>query len=162
MVAFTADAATPFAELSRKHWPMYHPLQILCETDHLRDIVRSLLQFRCIVCNHTSQDQAAALRHLRDVHPTLQFCTVCFAHRKVFFHEHKLYTRADLARHVREGDRDDRAFHGHSECRFCRRMYYSADELYTHLERDHFNCFLCRHAGIFDVYYATYDTLVRD
>jgi len=161
MVLFTSDADTPFETLLKRKWPMYGPLQILCETELVRDAIRALLQYRCTACNHVSHDQNAALRHVRTEHPQLQFCQVCMDHRKIFFHEHKLYTKAELARHQRDGDLDDPAFRGHAECKFCRRLYYSGDELYYHLEQDHFHCFICRKNGLYNVYYANYPSLVR-
>jgi E3 ubiquitin-protein ligase ZNF598 len=160
MVVYTADASLPYAELARRALPLYEPLQILCESAAVRDTVRSLLQYRCTLCDRVDSERGAALRHLRDAHPSLVLCPVCIEHRRVFFHEHKLYTRAALARHLRDGDADDSAFHGHPECQFCRKWYYTGDDLYRHLELDHFFCALCRAAGVFDVYYANYGSLV--
>ena len=160
-VLFTPDQTTPYDALMKKHWPVYAPLHVHCESEHLVQEVRQLLRCRCTVCGHVDNEQSTAMRHLRDQHPTLRTCHVCLNYRKVFFHEHKLYTVSALSRHMREGDKDDAAFRGHPECQFCRRHYYSGDELYNHLELDHYHCFLCRHKGKFNAYYKDYDDVVR-
>ena len=41
-------------------------------------------------------------------------------------------------------------------CGFCHKGYYGADELRTHFRDAHEDCFLCKRAGIQDLYFQTY------
>ena len=43
-----------------------------------------------------------------------------------------------------------------TRCGFCHKGYYGADELRTHFRDAHEDCFLCKRAGIQDLYFQTY------
>jgi len=85
---------------------------------------------------------------------------ICVANRKLFFHEHKLYTQQQLQTHNFEGDSNDSSFNGHPQCKFCRQYFYGKDELYEHLELSHEHCHICRKNGNFTQYYPNYYYLV--
>eukprot|EP00850_Spirogloea_muscicola_P009056 SM000050S16981 [mRNA] locus=s50:216870:219941:+ [translate_table: standard] len=86
---------------------------------------------------------------------------------QVFVSEQKLYTRAQLDRHaaggnsVADGPAEERGgFAGHPLCSFCGRRFYGDNELYHHMNQEHFNCFLCQRAQPANsVYYKNYADL---
>jgi len=63
-------------------------------------------------------------RHVRSTHQKVM-CDLCTRHKKVFTHEHELFTHQELRRHEKFGDDnpgavDQSGFKGHPECGFCR------------------------------------------
>ncbi|WPH02824.1 E3 ubiquitin-protein ligase hel2 [Acrodontium crateriforme] len=104
-------------------------------------------------------------RHVRSVHNKVM-CDLCTRHKKVFTHEHELFTHQDLKRHEKFGDDnpgaiDQSGFKGHPECGFCRQRFYGDDELYVHCREKHERCHLCdrRNGGNNPQYYVNYDSL---
>jgi hypothetical protein len=87
---------------------------------------------------------------------------VCIRHKKVFSHEHALYTAALLAVHLPSvaggRGRGGRAtippeqIEGgiHPMCEFCRECFFSGDELYPHMREQHEECFVCKRMEIRD------------
>ncbi|KAJ3272607.1 hypothetical protein HK104_004429, partial [Borealophlyctis nickersoniae] len=96
--------------------------------------------------------------HVRKTHGMVM-CELCTKYKKLFTHEHNLYTPATLARHNREGDPDDPSFRGHPSCGFCRELFYGQDELFEHCRQHHEQCFLCQRNGIRNQYYQNYAEL---
>jgi len=94
-----------------------------------------------------------------------QFCDICLGGRKVFVSEQQVYTRAELERHMRQGDAAgpmalQSGFRGHPECHFCKKRYYGENELYQHMHTTHEECFLCRKAAPNrHIYYRDYPDL---
>ena len=83
---------------------------------------------------------------------------------QVFVSEQLLYTRPELERHKRTGDTEgplaESGFRGHAHCRFCRRYFFSDNELFAHMQTEHEHCFLCRRARPEKyVYYRDYAEL---
>jgi hypothetical protein len=83
---------------------------------------------------------------------------------QVFISEQVLYSKADLERHYRTGDdagpMAESGFKGHPICKFCKKRFYDADELYRHMENAHEHCFLCRKQNPHRfVYYKDYAEL---
>ena len=75
-------------------------------------------------------------KHVRAVHHK-KICDLCSRHKKVFTHEHELFTDAELGRHMKKGDDnpgaiDQTGFKGHPLCSFCNQRFYGEDELYVH------------------------------
>lgn len=73
---------------------------------------------------------------------------LCTRNKKVFTHEHELFTAAELRKHERTGDDQPAAlnqtgFRGHPECGFCRQRFYGSDELYVHCREKHERCHIC-------------------
>ena len=104
-------------------------------------------------------------RHVKSTHGTVM-CDLCTRNKKVFTHEHELFTPSDLRKHEKFGDDnpgaiDQTGFKGHPECGFCRRRFYGDDELYTHCREKHERCHICdrRNQSVTPVYYLNYDTL---
>ena len=68
-----------------------------------------------------------------------------------------LYTRSELSRHYTKGDvkgpMADAGFKGHPSCHFCKKYFYSDQELYSHMQTKHMTCFICRRANPNDYTY---------
>ena len=91
---------------------------------------------------------------------------LCTRHKKVFTHEHELFTKEQIRKHERFGDDhpgavDQSGFRGHPECGFCRQRFYSDDELYVHCRNKHERCHICESQaqGRQQPYYLNYDAL---
>lgn len=103
-------------------------------------------------------------RHVRSVHHK-KICDLCSRHKKVFTHEHELFTDQELQRHMRKGDDnpgavDQTGFKGHPLCSFCGMRFYGDDELYVHCRDKHERCFICdRLRGGQPQYYLNYEAL---
>ena len=104
-------------------------------------------------------------RHVKSVHQKV-LCDLCTRNKKVFTHEHELFTVQDLKKHEKFGDDhpgavDQSGFKGHPECGFCRQRFYGDDELYTHCRDKHERCHICdrRSQGRQQQYYVNYDSL---
>lgn len=103
-------------------------------------------------------------RHVRSVHNKVM-CDLCTRNKKVFTHEHELFTKEELRKHETKGDdkpgaADQSGFRGHPFCGFCKKHFYSDDELYAHCREKHERCHICdRRNGGRPTYYNNYDTL---
>ncbi|KAF8426403.1 zinc finger protein [Tirmania nivea] len=104
--------------------------------------------------------------HVRSAHDRV-LCRLCTRNKKVFTHEHALFTLQQLKKHERDGDdapgsADQSGFKGHPECGFCRERFYSSDELYNHCREAHERCFICDRQNYSQnqQYYLNYDALV--
>ncbi|KAL8770772.1 MAG: hypothetical protein Q9209_003639 [Squamulea sp. 1 TL-2023] len=104
-------------------------------------------------------------RHVKGAHHKVM-CDLCTRNKKVFTHEHELFTIPELRKHEKFGDDnpgaiDQSGFKGHPECGFCRQRFYGDDELYTHCRDKHERCHLCdrRNGGRQQQYYVDYNSL---
>ncbi|KAK4500150.1 hypothetical protein PRZ48_008336 [Zasmidium cellare] len=104
-------------------------------------------------------------RHVRSVHQKVM-CDLCTRNKKVFTHEHELFTHQELRRHEKFGDDnpgavDQSGFKGHPECGFCRQRFYGDDELFAHCRERHERCHLCdrRTGGQNPQYFQNYEAL---
>lgn len=91
---------------------------------------------------------------------------LCTRNKKVFTHEHVLFTRDELRKHEKHGDDKPGAinqsgFKGHPECGFCRQRFYGDDELYAHCRERHERCHICdrRNSNRQQQYYVDYNAL---
>lgn len=103
--------------------------------------------------------------HVRSVHHKTM-CDLCTRNKKVFTHEHELFTQPALKKHEKVGDdtpgtANQSGFKGHPECGFCKRRFYGDDELYTHCRDRHERCHICdrRRQGGQQQYFVDYDSL---
>jgi len=90
-------------------------------------------------------------RHVRTKHQKVM-CDLCTRNKKVFTHEHQLFTPQELRKHDRVGDNepgssDQSGFKGHRFCKFCNLRFYGDDELYVHCRDRHERCHLCDRVG---------------
>ncbi|KAL5448563.1 hypothetical protein PMIN06_007144 [Paraphaeosphaeria minitans] len=131
------------------------------------DDTRLLLQYNCpdSDCDVACLGWPDLHRHVKTAHGKVM-CDLCTRNKKVFTHEHELFTFAELRKHQKFGDDDPGAidqsgFKGHPECGFCRQRFYGDDELYTHCREKHERCHLCdrRNEGRKPQYYLDYDDL---
>ncbi len=106
-------------------------------------------------------------RHVKQSHGKMM-CDLCTRNKKVFTHEHELFTFGELRRHEKFGDDhpgaiDQSGFRGHPECGFCRERFYGDDELYQHCREKHERCHICdrRNPGSQVQYYLNYQMLEK-
>ncbi|KAJ6445177.1 proline transporter [Purpureocillium lavendulum] len=103
-------------------------------------------------------------RHVKSVHRK-RMCDLCTRNKKVFTHEHELFSDKELERHMRHGDdkpgaADQTGFKGHPLCGFCGERFYDDDKLYEHCRMKHERCFLCdRRDSRKPHYYQDYNAL---
>ena len=137
-------------------------LQIYCDSQETLDEVLILLRFNCpdTSCSEALEGWYNLKQHVKRVHHRVM-CDICIKHKKIFTHEHALFTRDTLTRHCRKGDPDDPSFKGHPECEFCQQFFYSFDELFEHCREKHETCHLCQRRGVHNQYYKNYNELER-
>ncbi|KAM5433768.1 putative RING-type E3 ubiquitin transferase [Microsporum canis] len=126
-----------------------------------------LLRYNCpdVDCDIACLGWPDLHRHVKSKHAKVM-CDLCTRNKKVFTHEHELFTAALLRKHERYGDDnpgaiDQSGFKGHPECGFCRQRFYGDDELYAHCRDKHERCHICdrRSGGSRPQYYINYDAL---
>ncbi|KAI0104038.1 hypothetical protein F4776DRAFT_647979 [Hypoxylon sp. NC0597] len=108
-----------------------------------------LLRYNCpdVSCDFAGLGWPDLHRHVRSTHHK-KMCDLCTRNKKVFTHEHELFTDKELERHMRHGDDrpgavDQTGFKGHPLCAFCGQRFYDDDKLYEHCRSKHERCFLC-------------------
>ncbi|KAJ3170767.1 hypothetical protein HDU88_008670 [Geranomyces variabilis] len=158
-VVYTSDATKAFQDFNLRSLPNYdRKLKIHFDSPEIYEDVMILLRFNCpdpscdVACNGGWRELKD---HVRKKHEMLM-CELCTRHKKLFTHEHALYTRALLDRHNKVGDPDDPSFKGHPSCGFCRNNFYGQDELFEHCREKHEQCFLCQRNGVRNQYYKNY------
>ncbi|KND02372.1 uncharacterized protein SPPG_02842 [Spizellomyces punctatus DAOM BR117] len=158
-VVYTKDGDTVFQDFDLRAMPAHDKkLKIYFDEPEIYEDVMILLRFNCPDpgCDVACAGGWRELKdHVRKAHGMLM-CELCTRHKKLFTHEHTLYTRATLDRHNKLGDPDDPSFKGHPQCGFCKIHFYSQDELYEHCREKHEQCFLCQRNGIRNQYYQNY------
>ncbi|KAJ4370536.1 hypothetical protein N0V83_005057 [Neocucurbitaria cava] len=143
-------------------------LGIHFENPAVFDDTRLLLQYNCpdSECDVACLGWPDLHRHVKTAHGKVM-CDLCTRNKKVFTHEHELFTFPELRKHQKFGDDnpgaiDQSGFKGHPECGFCRERFYGDDELYTHCRDKHERCHICdrRDNGTRkQQYYVNYDAL---
>jgi hypothetical protein len=109
-----------------------------------------LLRFNCpdATCDVACNGWPDLKIHTKEAHKQL-LCDLCVKNKKIFAHEHQLFTAKELTRHYKDGDRpleasqDDDGFKGHPECGFCRKAFFDDDDLYKHCREQHERCHVC-------------------
>lgn len=105
-------------------------------------------------------------RHTRSAH-NKRMCDLCTRNKKVFTHEHELFSDKGVGEHMRRGDDkpgaiDQTGFKGHPLCAFCGERFYDDDKLYEHCRHKHERCFLCdRRDSRQPHYYRDYNALEK-
>ncbi|KAI0399756.1 hypothetical protein F4802DRAFT_588110 [Xylaria palmicola] len=149
-VIFTDDAV--------KRYEDYSDRDVTSTDDNIgiryanEDIVGDTVLLLRYNCPDTSCDFAGfgwpdLHRHVRSTH-NKKMCDLCTRNKKVFTHEHELFTDKELEKHMRHGDDrpgavDQTGFKGHPLCGFCGSRFYDGDKLYEHCRNKHERCFLC-------------------
>ncbi|KAI4160796.1 MAG: hypothetical protein LQ342_005411 [Letrouitia transgressa] len=142
-------------------------LGIKYERKEIHDDTILLLRYNCpeASCDIACWGWPDLHRHVKGAHHKIM-CDLCTRNKKVFTHEHDLFTIPDLRKHEKFGDDnpgavDQSGFKGHPECGFCRQRFYGDDELYAHCRDKHEKCHICdrRNSGREQQYYVNYDAL---
>jgi hypothetical protein len=123
------------------------------ENEEIQMDTRILLRYNCPdgECDVACLSWPDLHKHVRVQHHK-KICDLCSRHKKVFTHEHELYTDKELNTHLTKGDDnpgaiDQSGFKGHPLCGFCKRRFYGEDELYVHCRESHERCFICDRRG---------------
>ncbi|KAG8757723.1 hypothetical protein FRC14_001614 [Serendipita sp. 396] len=143
------------------------------ETQELMEDCLILLRFNCpdINCDFIATSWPDLKQHTRSVHRLLM-CDLCIRHKKIFAHEHALYTSQQLALHLPtlrgSGNKQSNApgsmpsdTESHPFCQFCREAMYSEDEHFAHMRQNHEECFICKAHGVRYQYFQDYASLER-
>eukprot|EP00299_Pterocystis_sp_00344_P017108 c8581_g1_i1.p1 GENE.c8581_g1_i1~~c8581_g1_i1.p1 ORF type:complete len:590 (+),score=100.65 c8581_g1_i1:35-1804(+) len=128
--------------------------------DQARDFADQIRACNCPVCQEKLPTIQALRKHVKD--HGKQYCNLCVEHRKAFPSELTLFTGHLLDQHMRGLDKQNSqatGFKGHPRCDFCERRFYSDDELFDHLNKNHEQCHLCKRMGRTYEYYHDYRSL---
>ncbi|KAG7442494.1 uncharacterized protein BT62DRAFT_905989 [Guyanagaster necrorhizus] len=166
-VIFTTSEDAPFLSFTDESTPYADtPLSILFETEEMMQESLILLRSNCPEgdCDFIAKGWADLKLHVRATHNKLM-CDLCLRSKKVFAHEHALYTYPQLAAHLPSMNCRAKAppnqIEGgvHPLCQFCRECFFDDDELFPHMRERHEECFICKRNGIRDQYFQNYETL---
>ncbi|KNG87042.1 putative C2H2 finger domain protein, partial [Aspergillus nomiae NRRL 13137] len=167
-VIFTNDHAKPFQDFKDSDFSQKDDnLGIKYENNEIFEDTVLLLRYNCpdTDCDVACLGWPDLHRHVKSKHGKVM-CDLCTRNKKVFTHEHELFTVAELRKHEKYGDHvpgavEQSGFKGHPECGFCRQRFYGDDELYTHCRDRHERCHICdrRSANRQQQYYIDYNAL---
>ncbi|KAF8175993.1 hypothetical protein BJ912DRAFT_1146929 [Pholiota molesta] len=147
-------------------------LAISFETEEMMEETLILLRFNCPdpECDYIANGWSDLRLHVRGMHGKLM-CDLCIRHKKVFSHEHSLYSPAMLAAHLPSTTQAQRSGKSavketpaggvHPLCAFCHECFFSDDELYAHMRENHEECFICKRNEVRDQYFQNYESLER-
>ncbi|CAJ2500814.1 Uu.00g036670.m01.CDS01 [Anthostomella pinea] len=154
----TAAPFVMFTDDATKRYQDYSDQDVTSTDDNIgirytnEDIVGDTVLLLRYNCPDTSCDFAGLgwpdlHRHVRSAHHK-KMCDLCMRNKKVFTHEHELFTDKELEKHMRHGDDqpgavDQTGFRGHPLCAFCGQRFYDDDKLYEHCRSKHERCFIC-------------------
>ncbi|KAL1889632.1 hypothetical protein Sste5346_008750 [Sporothrix stenoceras] len=127
-----------------------------------------LLRYNCPdeICDYAGFGWPDLHRHVRSTHHK-KMCDLCTRNKKVFTHEHELFSEKAHEKHMRHGDDkpgavDQTGFRGHPLCGFCGERFYDDDKLYEHCRNKHERCFICdRRDSRQPHYYRNYNELEK-
>lgn len=167
---FTDNAEKRFEEFQDQDFVKIDDnLGIKYEKDVILEDTVLLLRYNCPDrdCDVACLGWPDLHRHVKTKHGKIM-CDLCTRNKKVFTHEHELFTFGELRRHEKYGDDnpgavDQSGFKGHPECGFCKQRFYGDDELYTHCREKHERCHICdrRNGGRNPQYYLNYQELEK-
>lgn len=167
-VVFTDDGEKRYEDYDMKNMSRTDDnLGIAFEKESIWEDTIVLLRYNCPdpSCDVACMGWPDLHRHVKSVHHKVM-CDLCTRNKKVFTHEHELFTPQELRKHERVGDDnpgavDQSGFKGHPECGFCRQRFYGDDELYAHCRDRHERCHLCdrRSGGNNPRYFLDYNAL---
>jgi E3 ubiquitin-protein ligase ZNF598 len=118
-------------------------LAVYCDSEDIFDDMLMLMSFNCpdTECTAVVNSWTELKEHIRKTHKRI-LCEICVKHKKVFAHEHSLYTLQTLSAHKKKGDGDP-SCKGHPSCGFCSSFFYGSDELFEHCREKHEECHVC-------------------
>lgn len=169
-VVFTDSTDRNFQDFDDKEFAKIDEnLGIKFEKPSILEDTILLLRYNCPdkTCDQQCQSWPHLQKHVKGKHGKLM-CDQCVRHKKVFAHEHEMFSYGELRRHEQKGDDnpgavDQSGFKGHPECAFCKERFYGDDELYTHCREKHERCHICdrQNGGRNPEYYLNYQELER-
>lgn len=136
-VIFTPNATRGYGEFTPDQLPYAdEKLSISFERKQDYDNTIALLRFNCPIerCEVMSAGWTDLKTHVKRDHSRL-LCDLCIKHKKIFSHEHAVYTAASLQEHLSAE---------HRYCEYCRQHFYSDDELWVHMRDRHEQCHICK------------------
>lgn len=168
-VIFTVSPDTPFTSYTPNDISFEdEKLAISFETREMMEESLLLLRFNCpdSSCEYVATGWNDLKLHVRGTHGKLT-CDLCIRQKKVFPHEHALYTSPQLSTHLPSMQRRQQKSASkeqveggvHPLCEFCRECFFGDDELYTHMRHRHEECFICKRNEIRDKYFQNYEAL---
>jgi len=143
---------------------------VLCASSEIRVEVEQLFDYTChySTCGKSSASAFTTLadlkKHLLEFHKR-QFCETCLIGRNVFLCEQLLYDPEDVKRHHQEGDgaytigKALPPVARHAYCKFCRRAFFSQEDLLMHMHKRHHICKLCDRIGRRGHFYCDFSYL---
>lgn len=180
-VVFTSSPDAPWSSYTPDVIPYKDPkLAIFFETQEMMEDSLVLLRFNCpdSTCDYIGNGWSDLKLHTRATHgkvmwyvhvlnvvnhETLIFNVVlnsdiCIRFKKIFAHEHTLYTPSQLPFHIPSLQRGHRhnppkeQIEGgvHPHCEFCRESYFGDEELFKHMREKHEECFVCKRNEVKD------------
>ncbi|KAG5982507.1 hypothetical protein E4U55_001814 [Claviceps digitariae] len=164
-----------FTDQADKRFDEYSPQDITTTDSNIgikytnEDIVGDtvlLLRYNCPddACDFAGLGWPDLHRHVKSQHRK-RMCDLCTRNKKVFTHEHELFSDKELDKHMKRGNdkpgaADQTGFKGHPLCVFCGERFYDDDKLYEHCRMKHERCFLCdRRDSRQPHYYQDYNAL---
>lgn len=167
-VIFTDSITKNYDEFSKSDfYKTDNNLGIFFENEDTFQDTLLLLRYNCpdAECDVACLGWPDLHRHVKTAHKK-SMCDLCTRNKKVFTHEHELFTPAELGKHRKFGDDnpgavDQSGFKGHPECGFCKERFYGDDELYAHCRDKHERCHICdrRDSGRKQQYFIDYNDL---
>ncbi|KIP08883.1 hypothetical protein PHLGIDRAFT_506983 [Phlebiopsis gigantea 11061_1 CR5-6] len=168
-VVFTISADAPWSSYDPSSMPYKDAkLSILFETQEMMEDSLVLLRFNCpeSTCDHIANGWSDLKLHTRGTHGKV-ICDLCVRFKKIFAHEHTLYTPNQLPVHLpslqrghrQTGNKDKTESDVHPLCEFCRECLFGEDELFKHMREKHEECFICKRNEVKDQYFRNWDAL---
>ncbi|KAI0683337.1 hypothetical protein BC835DRAFT_1423394 [Cytidiella melzeri] len=168
-VVFTSSPDAPWSSYTPDAIPYKDgKLSIFFETQEMMEDSLVLLRFNCpeSTCDYIGNGWSDLKLHTRATHGRIM-CDLCIRFKKIFAHEHALYTASQLPFHLPSLQRNNRnappkePVEGgvHPHCDFCRESFFGDEELYKHMREKHEECFICKRNEVKDQYFRNYDAL---
>ncbi|KAG0707853.1 hypothetical protein DFH29DRAFT_600998 [Suillus ampliporus] len=170
-VIFTTSPDALFSSYTPDMIPHKDPKSsIYFETTDMMEETLILLRFNCpdSQCDYTATGWGDLKLHVRGTHGKMM-CDLCIRFKKVFSHEHALYTPSVLPLHLpsmphrshKQVSTTKEPIEGgiHPLCAFCKECFFSDDEIYVHMRERHEECFICKRNEVRDQYFQNYEAL---
>ncbi|PPR02196.1 hypothetical protein CVT24_011423 [Panaeolus cyanescens] len=169
-VVFTESADAPFSNFNLEALPHKDSkLFIYFETQEMMEDTLLILRFNCPdpECDYIGNGWGDLKLHVRATHGKM-LCDLCIRHKKVFSHEHALYSAAALSVHLpsmayrgKPPPKDQIEGGVHPLCKFCRDCFFGDDEMYAHMRERHEECFICKRNDVRHQYFQNYEALEK-
>ncbi|KYQ88690.1 hypothetical protein DLAC_10714 [Tieghemostelium lacteum] len=162
-VIFSNVSDKKYIEYNVKEMTFSKELGVYFENKEFLTELSVLWSYNCKLCNYPAESLRKLEYHLNTRHH-LVYCEICLSDRKVFLYQQNIYDPRELPIHLAEWNggaskEQKKAKKGHPVCKFCNKYFYGIDQLYEHLNKNHFTCFLCEKQGIQYQYFKDYQKL---